>query len=46
VAHCRAILADDCDNRDVRRAVETFAREQARTVEYFDDGLRQGAILT
>jgi cephalosporin hydroxylase len=46
VAHCRAILADDCDNRDVRRAVETFAREQARTVEYFDDGLRQGAVLT
>jgi len=46
VAHCRAILADDCDNRDVRRAVETFAREQARTVEYFDDGLRKGAILT
>jgi cephalosporin hydroxylase len=46
VSGCRAILADDCDNKDVRAAVEAFAREQARTVEYFDDGLRQGAILT
>jgi cephalosporin hydroxylase len=46
VSHCRAILADDCDNREVRQAVEQFSREQARTVEYFDDGLRQGAILT
>jgi len=46
VAHCRAILADDCDNREVRAAVEVFAKEQARTIEYFDDGLRQGAVLT
>lgn len=46
VAHCRVILADDCDNREVRAAVETFAQEQARTVEYFDDGLRKGAVLT
>jgi len=46
VAGCGVILADDCDNRDVRAAVEAFAAEQARTVEYFDDGLRQGAILT
>jgi hypothetical protein len=45
VAGSRVILADDCDNREVRAAVETFAKEQARTVEYFDDGLRQGAIL-
>ena len=46
VAGSRVILADDCDNREVRAAVETFAKEQARAVEYFDDGLRQGAILT
>lgn len=46
VAHCRAILADDCDNKEVRAAVEEFARDQARTVEYFDDGLRVGAVLT
>lgn len=46
VAHCRAILVDDCDNKDVRRAVETFVAEQARHVEYFDDGLRQAAVLT
>jgi hypothetical protein len=46
VAGSRVILADDVDNREVRAAVETFAREQARTVEYFDDGLRKGAILT
>lgn len=46
VAHCRAILADDCDNREVKRAVEEFAKEQARTLEYFDDGLRLGAVLT
>lgn len=46
VQHCRAILADDCCNPDVRRAVELFAAEQNRTVEYFDDGLRQAAVLT
>jgi cephalosporin hydroxylase len=46
VAASRVILADDCDNPEVRAAVEAFAREGARTVEYFDDGLRKGAILT
>lgn len=46
VAHCAVILADDCDNREVRAAVDVFAREAGRTVEYFDDGLRHGAILT
>jgi hypothetical protein len=46
VAGSRVILADDCDNREVRAAVETFAKEQVRAVEYFDDGLRKGAILT
>jgi hypothetical protein len=30
----------------VTTAVEQFAREQACTVEYFDDGLTKGAILT
>ena len=46
VAGSRVILADDCCNPEVRAAVEAFAAEQARTVEYFDDGLRKGAILT
>ena len=46
VAGSRVILADDCCNHEVRAAVEVFAREGARTVEYFDDGLRKGAILT
>ena len=46
VSQSKAILADDCDNREVKRAVEEFAKEQARTVEYFDDGLRMGAVLT
>jgi cephalosporin hydroxylase len=46
VAGCRVILADDCDNPAVRAAVEQFSREQACTVEYFDDGLRKGAVLT
>jgi cephalosporin hydroxylase len=46
VAGCRVILADDCDNPAVKAAVEQFAREQACTVEYFDDGLRKGAVLT
>lgn len=46
VAGSRVILADDCCNQEVRAAVEVFAREGVRTVEYFDDGLRKGAILT
>lgn len=46
VAHCRAILADDCDNLEVRRAVEQFAREQNRTVEFINDGLRLAGVLT
>jgi cephalosporin hydroxylase len=45
VAGCRAILADDCDNPAVRQAVEQFCRETARTVEFFADGLRQGAVI-
>lgn len=46
VQHCRAILADDCDNPEVGRAVAQFAKEQARTVEYIADGLRTAAVLT
>lgn len=46
VAGSRVILADDVCNQEVRAAVEVFAREGVRTVEYFDDGLRKGAILT
>jgi predicted O-methyltransferase YrrM len=46
VAHCRAILADDCCNPQVARAVEVFAREANRQVEYINDGLRRVAVLT
>jgi cephalosporin hydroxylase len=43
---CRAILADDCDNQEVAKAVDQFVREQARSVEYLDDGLRRVGIIT
>lgn len=46
VAHCRAILADDCCNPDVARAVDVFAREANRHVELIHDGLRRIAVLT
>lgn len=46
VAGCKVILADDCDNADVRRAVFAFADEAGRSVETYDDGLRKAAILT
>lgn len=46
VASCRAILADDVCNPEVARAVDVFAAEAGRTVEYLHDGLRQVAILT
>ena len=46
VAHCRAILADDCCNPDVAHAVEVFAREANRTAEFINDGLRRVAVLT
>jgi len=45
VAGCRAILADDCDNREVRRAVDQFALEQNRTVEFINDGLRIAGVI-
>lgn len=45
VAHIPIILADDCDNPDVGRAVRTFAAEQGRRVEYIDDGLRRVAVI-
>jgi predicted O-methyltransferase YrrM len=45
VRHCRVILADDCDNHDVKRAVEAFAAESGREVEYFDDGLRTAGVI-
>jgi predicted O-methyltransferase YrrM len=44
--HVRAILADDCCNKEVARAVDQFAREQNRTVEYMHDGLRTVGVIT
>lgn len=45
-ANARTILADDCCNSNVKRAVEEFAHETNKTVEYFNDGLRAGAVIT
>lgn len=45
VAHCPTILADDCDNPDVRRAVEEFAIEKHRRFDFHDDGLRTSAVI-
>lgn len=39
------ILADDCDNQDVTRAVRQFVAETGRKVLFFDDGLRQAAVI-
>ena len=46
VSGCKTILADDCCNPDVRRAVEQFVSESGRTAQYFFDGLRESAVLT
>jgi cephalosporin hydroxylase len=45
VAHVPVILADDCDNQDVERAVEQFCRETGREPVYFHDGLRKAAVI-
>jgi cephalosporin hydroxylase len=45
VAHVPVILADDCDNPDVERAVEEFCAETGREPVYFHDGLRKAAVL-
>lgn len=39
------ILADDADNPDVTRAVRQFVAETGRKVLFFDDGLRQAAVI-
>lgn len=46
VQHCRAILADDCDNPEVKAAVEQFCRETARLAAFYHDGLRGAAVIT
>lgn len=45
VAGCRGILADDCCNPDVRRAVDQFCRESGRLAEFYNDGLRTAAVI-
>jgi cephalosporin hydroxylase len=45
VAHVPVILADDCCNPDVERAVEQFCLETGREPVYFHDGLRKAAVL-
>jgi predicted O-methyltransferase YrrM len=46
VAHVPAILADDCDNAQVKAAVVQFATDRRRSVDWINDGLRQAAVLT
>ena len=38
-------LADDADNPEVTRAVRQFVAETGRKVLFFDDGLRQAAVI-
>jgi predicted O-methyltransferase YrrM len=46
VAHCKTILADDCCNPDVHKAVIQFATERQRRVDWINDGLREAAVIT
>ncbi len=46
VAHVPAILADDCDNAQVKAAVVQFVADRKRSVEWINDGLRQAAVIT
>lgn len=46
VSQCRGVLVENAGDNDVRRAVEQAAIEAGREVEYFDDGVQKGAILT
>jgi hypothetical protein len=46
VAACPVILADDCDNPHVRRAVLEFLDQAKRPARWIDDGLRQCAVIT
>lgn len=46
VSHCRTILADDCCNPEVKKAVIQFASERHRSVDWQSDGLREYAVLT
>ena len=45
VQHVPVILADDCCNPDVGRAVEKFCRVTGRQATYFHDGLRRAAVI-
>lgn len=40
------ILADDCDNEQVKAAVLEFAYGHGRSVEWIDDGLRIAGLIT
>jgi len=46
VAACKTILADDCCNPEVKKAVVQFASERHRRVDWASDGLREYAVLT
>ena len=46
VAHVPTILADDCDNAQVKAAVVQFVADRKRSVEWINDGLRQAAVIT
>lgn len=46
VSGCPTILADDCCNPEVKRAVVQFASERHRRVDWINDGLRECAVVT
>lgn len=46
VAHVPTILADDCDNAQVKAAVVQFVADRKRSVQWINDGLRQAAVIT
>lgn len=46
VSHCKTILADDCCNPEVKKAVVQFASERRRRVDWQHDGLREYAVIT
>ena len=46
VADCKVILADDYDNAEVAAAVDQFCWHHQRKKSVYNDGLRQGAIIT
>lgn len=45
VAHAPVILADDCDNDDVRHAVMQFVADTRRRIRWVETGRRRAALI-